>query len=938
MKERNKRGKPYYFLQGPPYTSGRLHIGQALNNSLKDIILRYKRMQGFNVWDRAGYDMHGLPTENAVQKKLGLIDKQAIEKFGIGRFVKECISFSNEIAEGMSKDLERIGVWLDYKNAYKPIENDFIEGVWFLIKQAYKQGRLYKGKKVVSWCKNCQTTLAKHELEYKRVREKSIFVKFPVSGKQKEYLLIWTTTPWTLPFNLAVMVNPKADYVKVKSDNEFFIIAEELLSSVEKNVNKKLKVVEKIKGKKLEGLSYVHPFYDELKERCDEIKRKYKNAFTVVLSERYVTTDIGTGLVHCAPGCGPEDFEVGKEYKLFTFNTLDEKGIFKDLEPFDGFVAKDDDEKIVEMLKKKGLLVAEVYLEHDYPFCWRCHKPVIFRATEQWFLKIEDLIDKMLKLNKKVLWVPAWGKEAFDEWIKNLKDISITRQRFWGTPAPIWICEKCKKPIVIGSIKELEKKAINKVPEDLHKPWIDEVKLKCSCGGTAHRIPDVLDVWLDSGTASWNCLYYPKRKDLFKVFFPAKLILEATEQIKLWFSMLLICSIIALKRHCYEAVYMHGMILDWQGKKMSKSLGNIISPYEVIEKSGSDLLRYYMCETNAGKNINFVWKELEQKRKNLNVLWNLKNYVLDLARLLKANPERIKPKLGLEEKYMVSRCNSVIEKVTKLFDCYRIDETIKPIEELFLELSRTYIHLVREKIVSKNDEDRLAVLYTTYYVLLNSIKLFSPICPFITEAIYQELRKEFGLKEESIHLCMWPKAEKKKINKKLEKDFSTVLKVIEKALAKRSEAKIGIRWPLSKLTVTLEKPLQKDFLEVIARQVNVKKVEIKKGKSLVVELDTTLTKELEAEGFAREIVRFVQAARKKAGLVKEQRIELFINCSSKLKEMLSKYVGFIKQRVNATEIMITEDAKKIKQKIEELGQNFEKKIKNESVLITFKVV
>lgn len=938
VKLKNKKGKKFYFLQGPPYTSGKLHIGHAWNNCLKDTVLRYKRMNGLNVWDRAGYDMHGLPTENAVQKLLKLKDKKEILKFGMDKFVKECRNYALARAKEMDKDLMTLAVWMDYENAYYPLTNDFMSNEWFLIKKAHEQNRLYKGKKIMHWCASCETALAKHELEYENVKDKSVFLKFKLKNKKNEFLIIWTTTPWTIPYNLAVMVNPELEYVKVrveegKEKGEIWILAKALANVVMTSVfEKKFKILEEMKGTKLEGLEYEHPLYSDMKKIFDDLKKKYKNVHTVILSEEYVTTDAGSGLVHCSPGSGPEDYEVGLKYNLPAFNTLDEKGNILDLEKLSGLVAKKDDNKIIEMLKAKGSLLAVTEIEHEYPYCWRCHNPVIFRATEQWFLKIEDLIPEMLKANEKVIWVPKWAQEAFNAWVKVLRDNSITRQRYWGTPVPIWECSKCKSIEIIGSQQELAKKAISKLPQDLHKPFIDSVKLKCKCGAEMSRVPEVLDVWLDAGTTSWNCLYYPAREDYFKELFPADFILEANEQIKLWFSMLLICSLIALKKPCYKAVYVHGMILDWQGMKMSKSLGNVVSPYEVLDKYGIDLFRYYMTECKAGENINFSWEELKQKQRNINVLWNIKNYLIELASLIGKNPSQIKKsELELEEKYMFSRLNSTLKDVTNLYENYQLDEIITKIEALFLELSRVYIQLVREKSSVGSDKEKESVLYTIYETLTAVIKMFAPVAPYITEVIYQELRK-FNLKEESIHLCGWPKVNEKAIDKKLEQEFATALQIIEKALAVRSAAGIGVRWPLASMTVKAGQKLSKELENIVLRQVNVKKFVFKQEKDKFdVVLDTKMTPELESEGYSRELTRAIQDTRKKAGLKKEQKISLALEFDKTLENYAKKFEKLIKEKVNATEIIIGAHKKKYQ-------HVYDDKIKDKKIKISFSIV
>jgi isoleucyl-tRNA synthetase len=499
-----------------------------------------------------------------------------------------------------------------------------------------------------------------------------------------------------------------------------------------------------------------------------------------------------------------------------------------------------------------------------------------------------------------------------------LKDNGITRQRFWGTPAPIWECS-CGGIEVIGSEKELKEKAIGKLPENLHKPWIDNVKLKCpKCKKEMERIPDVIDVWIDSGTVSWNCLHYPEKKEYFDDFFPADLILEASEQAHLWFSMLQICSTIMFNKSCYNGVFGHGMILDFQGTKMSKSLGNIISPYEVIDKYSSEILRYYICETRAGENINFNWEDVEQKRRNLIILINTANY-------LKQLDGKEDKKIGLEEKFLFSRLNSAIKKVTELFDNYRFDETITELEKFYLDISRVYIKLVRDKSL----ENPGVVFFALKEVYVSLLKMFSTICPIITESIWKDLREKRIVKEESIHLCEFPKANEKLINEKLEKEFYFTLKIIELGLAERDKEKIGLKWPLAKAIITSENKISKEIQEIIARQLNVKKIEIKKGKEISVKLDTKITEELESEGYAREISRAIQAERKKLGLIKTEYIDLTISLSSSLLRRIKTYENFLKERVNAKKIFFTNS---------DINQGNELKIKEEKLKIFFKKV
>lgn len=840
LRKKNQKGKKFYFLQGPPYTSGKLHIGHAWNHALKDMVLRYKRMQGLNVWDRNGYDMHGLPTERKVMEKFQLKYKEDIESFGVEKFAQECLKWSTEMAKVMDVDLQRLGITLDYTDPYLPVTNQYMEGCWWLVKKAHQQKRLYLGERTISWCANCETAVAKHECEYKNVEESSIFVKFAKKGKKDEYMVIWTTTPWTMAFNLAIMVNPELDYVKAQVSDpdgkhkEVWYLAKALAGAVVQAVaGKKLKILEEFKGEKMKGWEYVHPWVKYIPEFTD-LKKKHKNVHTVLLSEEYVDTSAGTGLVHCAPGCGPEDYEVGHVNDVPPFNNIDEQGTFpKNMGPFAGKVAKKDDKFFIELLDKDKALIAVTPVEHDYAHCQRCHNPVVFRITPQWFFKVEDLKQKMFNANQKIAWNPETAKNGFSSWLNNLRDNSITKQRFWGTPLPIWKCEKCEAYEVFGSRAELGKRAKN-IPENLHKPWIDGVEFSCKkCKSTMKRCPDVLDVWIDAGCASWNCLYYPEREDLLQEWYPASFILEGKDQIRGWFNLLMIASMLAMGKPAFEKVYMHGFVTDVSGVKMSKSLGNITSPYEVIDKHGADGLRYYMCQNKAGEDINFSWEEVSAKARYLQILWNVHKLLINLAKENKANPFESKKEMmynvmGIEEKYIISRMNSTIKQVTELFETYHLDETIKPLEDLYLELSRGYIQMVRDKSALGEDQEKEVVMYTIATVLLNFLKMFQVIAPFVAETIYLNLKEEFGLKEESISHFAWPKAEEKYINKDLEDIMSLSEEVIQAALNAREKSKLGLRWPVKEIIIVTNKPgvvhAVDEMNEILKVQLNVKEV------------------------------------------------------------------------------------------------------------------
>jgi len=1009
LRKKNKVGKKFYFLQGPPYTSGRIHLGHAWNYALKDMVLRYKRSQGFNVWDRNGYDVHGLPTEHKVMAKFDLQTKEDILKLGLDKFVTECEDYAKKTALVMDKDFQRVGCSFNYDNPYMALQSDYIEGEWWLVQQAWKNKRLYLGHKVITWCGPCETALAKHECEYKNIKEESIFLKFSLTNQKinkntnqkKEFFIIWTTTPWTIPFNLGIMVNPELDYVRaeVETDSgmEVWILAKALAGVVIGAVlGKGIKILEEFKGRKMEGWSYEHPFA-KLMPEYTELKKDHKNTHTVLLSEEYVDTSAGSGLVHCAPGCGPEDQEVGKKYGLPAFNNLLEDGHFpKEMKKFGGLRAKFSDKKFIEALQETGALVATTEVEHEYPHCWRCHLPVIFRTTKQWFFKIEDLRQDMIAENKNVNWVPQTN--GFDAWTANLKDNSITRQRYWGTPVPIWKCSSCEDIEVIGSVAQLKKKIKKdeKLPGNLHRPWIDTVEWECTkCKkGKLKRIPDILDVWIDAGTASWNCLNFPQKKNNLKELFPADLVLEATEQVRLWFSMLSICSQLSMGKNSYKNVYMHGMLRNIDGQKMSKSLGNVISPDEMITKNSADVLRYYMCQTNAGQDIKFSWDEATLKSRYLQILWNVHKLMLNLAQENKINPfkldeKKVEKNLGMEERYIFSKLHSTIKKVTELFEEYRLDETIAPLETLYLELSRVYIQMIREKSSLGEEEEKEACIYAIKTVVFELIKMFQMITPFICEAIYLNFKDEFNLKENSISHYPWPKYEEKKINLELEKNMEIAQDIIAGALAAREKANLGLRWPIKEVVVETVKPEVKlaaeHLREIILKQTNAKKVSFveqlpgvklkakpdygkigqaygklsseiiaklsmdsaetisqhlqkegrysftislgkekkevniskdmmnfdrevpdlfkeSQGRFALVYVNTKRTEELEAEGYLRELIRQIQALRKKAGLEKKNRINLTIEAEDKREEYLEKAVDELRLKVGAQDV------------------------------------
>ncbi len=1020
-KSRKAGREKFYYLDGPPYTSGRIHLGQAWGKALRDMVMRYKRMAGFDVWDRPGFDMHGMPTEHKTMAKLGLKFKDDIPKHGLDKFSIECANLSTENMNTMIDDFKRLGIWMDWENPYIPLKQSFIEGIWWLIKKAHTDGRLYEGEKSMHWCWDCGTSLSKHELEYKEVMEDSIFVKFPIKARPKEYLIIWTTTPWTIAFNLGIMANPELEYVRCQVEDEVWILAKGLAGPVIQAVaEKRFSVIEEFTGDKLEGLEYEHPFYDELKEHYDRLKSMSKKVHTVVMSSEYVTLDAGSGLVHMAPGCGPEDYEIGYKNGIPPFNTLDQYGFYPDgMGGFSGLHAKKQNKQFTEALRARNVLIAETPVSHEYAHCWRCHQPVIFRTTKQWFFRVEDLKEEMRAKNKEVLWVPDWaGERQFDSWLANLRDNSITRQNYWGTPAPIWVCDKCHHVEVVATVDELKKFA-GHVPENLHKPWIDDVCWKHSCGGMMTRVPDVLDVWIDAGTTSWTCLDFPQTKEHFNRLFPADFILEGKDQIRGWFNLLLIASMLGFKKHPYKAVYMHGFINDALGRKMSKSQGNYILPHEYIEKYGADTLRCYMIgAANPGFDLNFNEDDLQVRSKNLLVLWNVHKYILEYAKELGTTVDslkghRSKDEFEVLERFMLSKTNTTLKHVTELYDSYRLNEVPTAIEDLYLSLSRTYIQLMREKLVSGTDEEKQNAMYAMYHALMVTLKIMYPLAPMVCERMYQNVKECLGLKEESISSFNWPAYDERLMDRPLEHSVTIMNSVVQSALSAREKAQRGVRWPLPELIIVTEDAKTVEAVESlrnhILSQLNVKNIVVtrsfskvrtslradfskmgpdlgeatpkiiarltmesaetilqsmaKQGKFVMkvdgkeynivreyvmvdrvvpqpyIEVEfrsgfayvnTQMDEILEAEGYAREVIRRIQQARKSAELERSDKISLFIKTDPDLALKLKRHEATIREKT-AAKIMTISSNDPAKAHV----HSFTEKVKDRGVWIFF---
>ncbi len=900
VKRAREGGKKFYFLDGPPYASGSIHIGTAWNKILKDVYIRYYRMLGFNVRDQPGYDTHGVPIENKVEKELDFHSKSDIEKYGVKNFIKKCREYATKYIDIMSNQFADLGVWMDWSKPYMTLTNDYIEGAWYTFKKAYEKGFLYKDVYPVHVCPHCETVVAYNEIEYKKLTDPAIYVKFPIIGKDNEYLVIWTTTPWTLPANTGVMVNPNIMYSRVKVGDEILIIAEPLVETVMKKMGRGYEIIETFEGRKLEGVKYRNPL-----EELFEIQKNLENGHRVVLSEQYVSAEDGTGLVHTAPGHGREDYKVGKENNLPILSPVNINGTYtKECGKFEGKFVKSADSEIISFLEEKGYLLHKESITHDYPVCWRCKSPLIIISIPQWFFKVTSIRDKLLEENGKVKWYPTWAKKRFDNWILSLGDWPISRQRYWGIPIPIWECPKCGNIKVIGSKEELGVEL-----EDLHKPYIDNVTLKCEkCGAEMKRVPDVMDVWFDSGVASWATLGYPSKKDEFEKWWPADLNIEGPDQIRGWWNSQMITSVMTFDRAPFKNVVLHGFMLDAHGIKMSKSLGNNVRPEDVIKKYGRDALRAYLLSIPPGENIYFNWPEVEEIYKSINIIRNTERFVSTYV------PSIGSKNMLVEDKWILSRLSKLEKSVRNNLKEFRVSKAIEDIFEFSVnDFSRWYIKLIRPRVKENyENDDKQGAYYTLYTVLRELSKIMAPVMPFISEEIYQSMNK-INREKESVHLENLPELDM--IDENIEDEMAVVKEIFDAVVSLRQENKLKLRWPLKKMVISTHLNIN-DMKDVIKRICNVDDVSIVKDfiskdmkkKSFsagMVYVDTNIDME---SAYAKELIRRIQMMRKEMGLNVSDRVRVTLS-DQKLKTMEDKF----KNEIGASEILYGDnDGKEIK--------------------------
>ena len=833
----NREGHPIYmFYDGPPTANGKPHIGHVLTRVIKDMIPRYKTMKGYDVPRKAGWDTHGLPVELEVEKLLGLDGKEQIEEYGMAPFIEKCKE-SVWKYKGMWEDFSgTVGFWADMDDPYVTYHNTFIESEWWALKQIWDKGLLYKGFKIVPYCPRCGTPLSSHEVAqgYKSVKERSAIARFKLKD-QDAYFLVWTTTPWTLPSNVALCVNPDEPYCKVKAaDGYTYILAKALLDSVlgalAKDGEPAYTILETCLGKELENISY-EPLFQAA---ADVAAKQHKKAHYVTC-DSYVTMSDGTGIVHIAPAFGEDDAKVGRKYDLPFVQFVNGKGEMTEETPYAGLFVKDADPKILVDLDKAGLLFAAPKFEHDYPFCWRCDTPLIYYARDSWFIKMTAVKDDLLRNNDTVNWIPeSVGTGRFGEWLKNVQDWGLSRNRYWGTPLNIWECEACGHRHAIGSIAELRELSGN-CPEDieLHRPYIDAVTFPCpECGKTMKRVPEVIDCWFDSGAMPFAQYHYPfENKEYFESHFPADFISEAVDQTRGWFYSLLAISTLIFNKAPYKNVLVLGHVQDKDGKKMSKSKGNAVDPFDALEKFGADAIRWYFYTNSAPWLPNRFHDDAvtEGQRKFLGTLWNTYAFYVLYANIDNFDPTKytLAPeKLSVMDKWLLSKLNTMVKTVDTELDGYHIPEAARALDNFVDELSNWYVRRCRERFWGQGlPQDKINAYMTLYTALVTVCKAAAPMIPFMTEEIYQNLvRSVDASAPESIHLCDFPVCDDSLGDGKLESDMEEVLSIVILGRAARNGANIKNRQPLAALRVVAEKPLEKLYTDIIKDELNVKEV------------------------------------------------------------------------------------------------------------------
>ena len=955
-----RRGaKPFYLLDGPPYVNNELHVGNLKTTVCKDVWSRFKLMQGYDVFLQPGFDCHGLPVEVIVEKELGVKSKADIEqKIGVQKFDEACLA---KVLNNEKKFIElykQVGAWRGWFEGYFTYKDYFIESAWWTAKQLHEKGLLVEGEKAVHWCPHCETALSGYEVSdsYKDLQAPSIYVKFKVKGADNEYFLAWTTTPWTLPANVALAVHGDEYYARVKVGGDVLIVAEKRLAqALGEEIGVEYEVVSRVKGSDLEGVEYEPlldvPLQRRLAGKAHKVilslpimtNKKYKKhvmsaetakpggtsgekqAFEAEEFEEFVTMDAGTGIVHTAPGHGQTDNFVGKHYGLPQACPVDEHGrLTEDAGEFAGLSTAEADPAIVEKLEAQGKLLHADKFTHRAAVCWRCKTPLIFRLSHQWYMKVDPIKEEILSANEHINWMPAFGRVKFQNWVADREDWCLSQQRYWGIPMPIWVCGKCGAKKVIGSKKELVENAAKKIDAstlaDLHRHSVDGIELKCSaCGSTMRRVKDIFTVWFDSGVTPWASLGYPfNNKELFEKMFPVALVCESQDQVRGWFDSLMLCSMGVFEKPAYNAVALMGWVLDEKGEKMSKSLGNMILAKDGVRELGADVIRLYYCSEIAPWEVqNFSVKNAKELQRDLAIFYNILSFYQMYAPQGFAPVDLEKARLAVEDEWLLSRANTVCREVTRHFENFEFHLVGRKLLDFVVnDFSRWYVKLVRDRVSKPADEaDKKTCLSVIHAVLKNFAKLFAPVCPFLSEYAFQQLRSPSD--EKSVHYCEYPVG--RKSNAELEHLMSLAMQVTELAAACRQEAGIKLRWPVREIIVTgsdAHRNAVEQLNSILCASTNSLSIRFadqapqgeyvsREAKDCKVFVFKKLDEELKNTALLRELMRAVQESRKKNGFNVSESIALTVYADGSTAEFLKKKTSELKAGVGASSVSFT---------------------------------
>ena len=900
--EQRPKNNPYVFYDGPPFATGLPQHGNILSIVTKDVFPRYWTMKGHRCERRWGWDCHGLPIESVCEQALNLKQKNEIYEMGIGEFNEFCRSKVLWYANEWKKTVDRMGKWIEFDNSYKTMDNTYMETVWYIFKKIYTEGFIYKGKKVLFYCPRCETPLSNFEISmdnsYKDVTEQSITAKFELKEEPRTFLLAWTTTPWTLIGNVALAVNSKQPYVKIKVDGEYLILIKNKIDTIKEEYE----IIKEFKGKELLNKEY-EPLY-QISTKSD------KKGHLVIDGGDEVLSDEGTGIIHIAI-YGEFDYEMIKKHDLPIIQHIDEHGnLAQGPRDWIGLWFKDVDEKVLEDLQQRNLLFSSEDFTHSYPFCYRCDTPLIYNALDAWFIDIQQIKTKLLKTNERINWYPKEVSRRYESIVKSAPDWCISRNRFWATAMPIWECEDCKQIKVIGSIKELQENAVEKVPDDLdlHRHIVDKIHLNCSnCSKVIKRVPEVFDCWLESGSMPYAAKHYPfENIEWFQHNFPSDFVSEYIGQVRAWFYYMHVISILLFDDIPFKNVVVNGNLLGEDGTKMSKSKRNYPDPNLIIEKYGADTLRIYLLSSQLmrAQDLNFKEEIIKQVYRRFNLLLinvlkfyslnDIDNVIMDITR-----------SDNILDKWIVSLLNSLIQDITQLLDDYDTAEVSRLFFNFIEDLSTWYIKNSRNRFKSENINEKLSAMNTLSYILYNLSKLLAPLTPFISEIIYQKLIEKGIANFESVHLELWPEFDERLIDSEVLKNMELTREVVKRSLELRENSKIPVRQVLNKVTIKGVN-LEKKYLDVIAEAINVRNINIEKGEKseFLVELDTIITPELKLEGIARNLIRHLNNYRKKLNLSTKNRINLYLKTNDKdISEALEKHKEKIKKMIQAETII-----------------------------------